>query len=333
MNNWPPRQREVRILFFGTPAFAAPVLHCLIDGAPRGWEVVGVVTQPDRPAGRSHVLKPPPIKEIALAAGVPVLQPERLRDDAAIGAIAALRPTVGLLFSYAQLLPRALLRLPPAGILNVHPSLLPRYRGPSPIQSALLQGDAETGVSLIKLVARMDAGPIVAQERLAVPERATAPELTETLAAIGAELVARYLDPWVAGALLPQPQSEAEATYCPLLTRESGRIDWTRSAVALDRQVRALLPWPAAFTTWRGRQLNVLQAHAIAWPASAPPGVVLRPTFVSEAEPRADAIPLAVATGAGALCLDVVQLEGGRPMDAASFSRGQPALPGSRLGA
>jgi len=236
-----------------------------------------------------------------------------------------LRPDVGVLFAYAQLLPRTILRIPKAGVVNVHPSLLPRYRGPSPVQSAMLAGEAETGVSLMKITPRMDAGPIIAQERLPIGPRATAPELTATLARLGASLVEQHLEAWVAGEVLATRQDDRLATYCRLLTRDDGRLDWSQPAESLDRTVRALQPWPGTFTTWGGKVLKVMMTRVRDGNVIAPPGKVL-----TGLEPGMGAI--AVATGSGSLLLEQVQLEGGRPMDGASFLRGQPALVGSTLG-
>jgi len=328
----------VRIVFFGTPAFTLPVLDALVAGADRGWQVVGVITQPDRPAGRSGAMRPPPVKRASQDRGIPVHQPEGLRDGAGASLLEELKPDVGVLFSYAQVLPRSMLRVPPAGILNVHPSLLPRYRGPSPVQAAILNGDEETGVSLIKLVAKMDAGPIVAQKRIAVPARATTPELLDRLAELGARLVAASLDAWVAGQMDARPQDEGLATYCPVLARADGLLDWTKSAADLDRRIRALQPWPGTFTTWRGKQLKVLRAEPLSEIAPAAPGTVVSAggrgaapaSLDGEATSTGDVV---VSTGDGCLAISVLQLEGGRALPADDFARGHPALQGSLLGA
>lgn len=333
----------MRIVFFGTPSFTLPVLDALVEGASRGWHVVGVVTQPDRPVGRSATPQAPPVKLAAAERGIPVFQPERLLEGAGAGLLAELRPDVGVLFSYAQLLPRSMLRVPPAGILNVHPSLLPRYRGPSPVQAAILNSDEEAGVSLITLVAKMDAGPIVVQERVAIPERATAPELLEELAGVGARLVTASVDDWVAGRIEARPQDEELATYCPILTRADGRLDWTKSATELDRQVRALRPWPGTFTAWRGKQLKVLRAEPVALSTAVPPGTVLAAggTWLAgvvpaspegETRARVNSRDIVVATGNGCLAISEVQLEGGRAGSADAFARGHPSLFGSVLG-
>lgn len=333
----------MRVVFFGTPAFTLPVLDALVAGADRGWQVVGVVTQPDRPAGRSGKPQPPPVKLAALERGVPVFQPERLLDGIGAALLEGLRPDVGVLFSYAQLLPRSMLRVPRAGILNVHPSLLPRYRGPSPVQATILNGDAETGVSLIKLVAKMDAGPIVAQERVPMPPRATTPDLLQVLAGIGARLVATSLEDWVAGRIEARPQDEELATYCPILARADGWLDWTKTADELDRRVRALQPWPGTFTTWRGKQLKVVRAEPIAANVRAAPGAVVaagghwdssaaRDGDAGSLEAAVLARGVVVAAGSGCLAISELQLEGGRPLPADAFARGHPSLLGSLLG-
>jgi methionyl-tRNA formyltransferase len=315
----------MRIIFFGTPAVALPVLETLLAHGPSGWEVVGVVTQPDRPAGRSGRPHPPPVKTFALAHGLSVLQPETMRDESAVHALSELEPDVGVLFSYAQMLPRAVLRVPRTGIVNVHPSLLPKYRGPSPIQSAMLAGETETGTSLIKLVPRLDAGPIIAQERVAIPARATAVDLSDALALVGARLVGRYLGAWVAGEIATVPQEEAAASSTRLLSRQDGHIDWSKSSESLDLQVRALQPWPGAFTTLKGKNLQIMAAHALATEHQARPGAVLRWNAIGTGA-------IAVAAGQGVLIVESVRLEGGKAMEASAFARGHPMAPGEVLG-
>lgn len=311
----------------GTRDIAVPALQALLAPGQADWQVVGVFTQPDRPAGRAQTPLPPAVKTLALANDLPVFQPETLRGDEAPALLAALAPDVGVVASYAQLLPRRVLQAARAGWLNVHPSLLPRWRGPSPVAGALLAGDAETGVTIIKLVRAMDAGPIVDQTRDVIRPDDTTATLTARLGELGAERLAAVLDPWVAGAITPTPQDEQAATYTPLLSRADGELNWGQPAAALERRVRAFTPWPGTFTRWDGRRLSILGAHAEPGPADAPPGQALG-LAQSAAGPA-----LRIACGNGVLAITRLQLEGRRPLDAAEFVRGQPGIIGARLGA
>lgn len=320
-----PSAHSMRIVFFGTPDFAVPVLNALAASGTPGWDVVMVVTPPDRPSGRGNSVQAPAVKVAAAAYGLQVYQPPTLRNDEAVTFLRAVHPDVGVLFSYAQLIPRSVLKLFPFGIVNVHPSLLPAYRGPSPIATAILDGVAETGVSLIKLVPRMDAGPIIAQERVAVPPDATTPTLTSILSSIGARMVQQALTPWVNGLLPATPQVEAAATYCQLLTREDGQVRWSEAAFQIERRIRALQPWPGTFTTWNGKTLKILDAGVDDAPVQEPPGTVVRSYAPSAPGMR-------VATGQGVLVVRTLQAAGGRAMEGEAFLRGQPSLAGSRLG-
>lgn len=316
----------MRIVFAGTRDIAIPALRLLLEGAADRWQLVGVFTQPDRPAGRSKEPVPPPVKVIAENAGLPVFQPESLRDDAALAALRSLAPDVGVVAGYAQLLPRRALRVPSAGWLNIHPSLLPRHRGPSPVAAAILAGDAETGVSLIKLASAMDAGPIVDQTRAPIEANDTAASLTARLGNLGAERLVAVLEDWVGRRITEQPQDDAAATYSRLLSRQDGLLDWTLTAIELDRRVRAFDPWPGTFTFLNGKRLALRHATALAGRQSASPGLILRLDDVT-------GVPaLLVATGDGLLAVRRLQLEGRKEQDAAQFLRGQPGLLGSRLG-
>lgn len=310
----------------GTRDIAVPALQALLAPGHAAWQVVGVFTQPDRPAGRAQTPLPPAVKSLALTHGLPVFQPETLRGDDAPALLAELAPDVGVVASYAQLLPRRVLQAARTGWLNVHPSLLPRWRGPSPVAGAILAGDAETGVTIIKLVRAMDAGPIVDQTRAALRPTDTTATLTERLGQLGAERLAAVLDPWVAGAITPVPQDEQAATYRPLLSRADGELDWSQPAAALERRIRAFTPWPGTFTRWDGRRLSILSARAEPGPAGAPPGKAL-----GLAQTAAGPV-LRVASGDGVLAVTRLQLEGRRPLDAAEFVRGQPGVVGARLG-
>ncbi len=307
----------MRVLFLGTPSFAVRPLQRLVEA---GYEIVGVVTQPDRPAGRSRTLQPPPVKQAALELGLPVLQPETLRDDAVVAQLRALQPDAGVVAAYGEILRRAVLELPPLGYLNIHPSLLPLYRGPSPVAAAILQGDSVTGVSIIRLERAMDAGPILAQATLPLDPSARTGPVTEQLFAIGADLLVGVLPLYAAEELVPEPQDHARATVTRMLAKEDGRLDWNLTALVLERTVRAYDPWPGAWTTWEGQQIKILQASVEAQVVDSAPGTIL------------DAPGLLVATGDGALHLREVQPAGKRPMAGADWKRGQRELRGTRLG-
>ncbi len=279
-----------------------------------------MVTQPDRPAGRGRKLTPPPVAVRARELGLRVLQPERLRDVQ--GELAGLAPEVGVVVAYGRLIPRWLLDLPKHGVLNVHPSLLPRYRGASPIPHAILNGDPQTGVTVIRLVEELDAGPILAQERVPIGPQDTAGQLEARLAQVAADLVLRTLEALERGTGTPQPQDEALATYCGKLRKEDGRIRWEEPAVRIERHIRAMDPWPGAFTTRKGQLLKVWRARVVGGEGSGRPGEVVRVTREG----------FVVATGEGTLEVLEVQPSGGRRMSAADYVRGYRIQPGEVLG-
>jgi methionyl-tRNA formyltransferase len=315
-------EEPMRVVFLGTPSFAALVLARLAQDAR--YTLVGVVTQPDRPAGRGGGAQPPPVKQRAQELGLeaPVLQPETLRDGAVVEQLAALRPDIGVVAAYGEILRRDVLAIPQFGYANIHPSLLPLYRGPAPLAGAILSGDAETGVSIIRLTPKMDAGPILAQERVALPADARAGEWTTRLFERGAALLVEALPPFVAGTLVPTPQDDALATYTALLKKEDGRIDWTWPAVRIERMTRAYDPWPGAQTTWRGQPLKIIAARVVATDgAMNAPGTLLD----GPDGPR-------VVTGDGLLELATVQPAGKRPMDARAWRQGVHDLGEGRMG-
>ena len=308
-----------RLIFMGTPDFSVPSLITLADGA---YDVVAVVTQPDRPSGRGRKVELSPVKQAALARDIPVMQPRSLRDPQAVAALAALRPDVIVVAAFGQILRADVLSLPPHGCINVHASLLPRWRGAAPVQAAILAGDQVTGSTIMRMDEGMDTGPILAQAALAIDPADTGATLTRRLAQQGAELLTETLPRWLAGQITSQPQDQTLAMLCRPLRKEQGVIDWTEPAEAIARAVRAFNPWPAATTTWNGAGLKVLAAAAEPDVAlSQPPGMVV----------AVDGRVL-VVTGAGALRLDQVQLAGRSAMPAGDFLRGQPGLVGSTLG-
>ncbi|MCX7670314.1 MAG: methionyl-tRNA formyltransferase, partial [Anaerolineae bacterium] len=251
---------NTRVLYMSTPEFGVPTLQKIVAA---GYEVVGVVCQPDRPAGRGLRLTAPPVKEAALALGLPVLQPAGLRTAEAHDLLAATQPDLIVVAAYGQYIPEAICRLARAGALNLHPSLLPRWRGASPVQAAILAGDAETGVTVHFVTAALDAGDILAQVRTPILPHESAGELMARLAALGADLMVETMGRWLRGEISPQPQDEAAVTWSSRLNKEEGLLDWSRPAELLARQVRAFSPWPGAYTFWQGRQLTILEAQSL----------------------------------------------------------------------
>lgn len=313
----------IRIVFMGTPDFAVPSLQALqTQAAAQGWEVVAVVTQPDRPAGRGKQMTLSPVKQQALDGNLPVYQPASLRKDpAAVEALAALMPDLLVVAAYGLILPKRVLEIPSYGCINVHASLLPAYRGASPITAAILDGQAETGVSLMLMDEGMDTGPVLAQARQPIRPDDTSASLSARLAVQGAELLTEMLPRWLAGEIAPIPQESLPGTpsVCRLIRKEQGQIDWHLPAVQIERMVRAYTPWPSAYTSWRGAVLKIWQAAARA--GDAPVGRVI-------STPEGPA----VGTGEGLLLLHSVQPAGRRAMDARSFLNGAPAFVGSELG-
>ncbi len=310
----------MRAVFFGSGAFAVPVLEALA-AAPEV-VLVGVLTTPPRPVGRTGVLGRTPVGECAVLLGVPGITPERLRDPAVVADLAALHPEVGVLADYGKLLPSAILDLPPHGILNLHPSLLPRHRGATPIPTAIFDGDAETGVSLFRMDAGMDTGPIVAAEAVALSGDEVAPGLEVRLAAVAAGLLRRSLGPWLRGELPAVAQSRERVSITRPFRREDGRLDPARPATVLERQVRAYRPWPGAFIEASSVRIAVLRAGVAPAQPGDEPG-----RLVCDGESG-----LALATADGRLRLLEVQPSGGRPMEAAALLRGRPGLIGARVG-
>jgi methionyl-tRNA formyltransferase len=308
-----------RILFMGTPEFAVPTLAMLAEK----YKVVGVFTQPDKPAGRGRQLTASPVKRwVALQEhSLPVLQPRTLRDPTVQAQLAELKPEVIVVAAFGLLLPQPVLDLPPRGCINVHASLLPRYRGAAPIPAAILNGDAHTGITLMRLDAGMDTGPIIAQASLPIQPDDTTGTLSARLAELGAQLTVETLPRWLAGEITPQPQDETQATLAPKLNKDDGRLDWRKSAAELERRVRAFSPWPGTFTTWNSKLLRILSVQVTGRKTQGAGALVVK-----------DESGIGVMTGEGILQLGMVQLEGKRAMSAVDFIRGQPTFVGSRLG-
>lgn len=309
-----------RVVFMGTPDFAVPALQALLD-APEA-VVVGVVTQPDRPAGRGKRLRQPPVKRTAVAADLPIYQPRSLRKREAIAPIAAWEPDLIVVAAFGQILRPHLLDLPRLGCVNVHASLLPRWRGASPIQRAIWAGDAETGVTLMQMDVGLDTGDMLAMGRVRIGPDETAETLHDRLAELGGVLLRNHIDDLLHGRLEAIAQDEAQMTYAPMIKKEDGRLDWGKPAVELARQMRALTPWPGAFAFWEGEMLKVRAA-------------VARPEVTFDLAPVGKVLfeggEVFVKTAVGCLQLQVVQLAGKRAMNIDEFIRGRTQLAGSVL--
>lgn len=311
-----------RIIFMGTPEFAAPTLRALLTAAPQqNWQVVAVATQPDRPAGRSKQPVSSPVKQVALAVNTPVLQPASLRKEpAAVEAIRQLAPDVIVVAAYGLILPKSVLEIPTFGCINVHASLLPAYRGASPITAAILDGLTETGVTIMLMEEGMDTGPALRQAAQPIHATDTTATLSARLAEQGAALLVETLVAWRSGEAAPVVQSALSRTpsTCRLIKKEDGRIDWTQPAAVIERMTRAYTPWPSAYTLWKGEPFKIIEAAVIA--GNDAPGHVTR-----------TAEGVTVGAGAGLLLLHTVQPAGKRALDVRSFLNGAPDFIGATL--
>ncbi|MDP4010351.1 MAG: methionyl-tRNA formyltransferase [Candidatus Spechtbacteria bacterium] len=305
-----------KIVFLGTPKFAKIILEKLILSRHKP---VLVITSPDKPVGRKQKLTPSPVKVLAERKKIPVLQPEKL-DEEFINKLRGNSYDLFVTAAYGKLLPKKLLDIPKHGTLNVHPSLLPKWRGSSPVQYSILNGDKETGSTIMLLDEKLDHGPILAQESLEIKKSNTAPILSNKLAKHGAELLTRTIPKWLNGKIEPKEQDHGAATYTKMLTRSDGKIDWTMPAGSLERKLMALTPWPGLFTFWNDKRLKIL-SFDIKNKRSSQPGKVIR-------ENRS----LAVETGRGIILIKKIQLEGEKPKSSTEFMRGHPDIIGTLLG-
>ncbi|RMG80511.1 MAG: methionyl-tRNA formyltransferase [Chloroflexi bacterium] len=305
-----------RIVFMGTPDFAVPTLKALIEH----YDVVGVVTQPDRPVGRKRKIQPSPVKIVAQEAGIPILQPHSLRKEPeAVKQLAQWGADVFVVAAFGQILPQNVLDIPPHGSINVHASLLPRWRGAAPIQAAIRAGDKETGVTIMLMDAGLDTGPMLTQKAIEIAADETGQSLHDKLAVLGAELLIETLPGYLSGEINPIPQPEEGVTYAPQIKKEDGLIDWSQSAEAIERQVRAFTPWPGTFTFWNGTQLKIHQGEVVA--GHAPEGKIVT---IGE--------QIAVGTGEGLFVLKQIQPAGKKAMSIDAFLRGHQEFIGAQLG-
>lgn len=303
---------STRVVFMGSPDFALPVLESLAEQ----YDVVGVITQPDRPAGRGRVLTPPPVKQLAIELQLPVIQPRRLREPEAMDTLRSWQPDLIVVAAFGQILRLDVLSLPPFGCVNVHASLLPRWRGAAPIQAAILNGDDKTGITIMLMDPGVDTGPILSQRAIPISPEETAGSLAPRLARLGADLLIETLSVYLSGQLQPQPQDEALASYAPMLKKEDGLLDFSQPAAHLALKVRAFNPWPGAYTIWQGETLKIHQAHAVE-PVDHSNGTMPEPgrTTVYSGLP-------AITTSRGLLALDELQPAGKRSMPGKAFLLG-----------
>lgn len=307
----------LRIVFMGTPEFACPTLQVLID---RGENVVAVVTQPDRPKGRGQQMQAPPVKELAQKYGIPVLQPLKVRAPEAIEEIRALKPDLIVVVAFGQILPKALLDIPPKGCINVHASLLPRYRGAAPLNWCIINGEAETGVTTMLMDVGLDTGDMLLKKTTPIDPDEDAQSLHDRLSAIGAEALAETLDLLVAGRLIPEKQDDSQSCYAPMLKKELGCIDWTQGAQEIKNLVRGITPWPGAYTYCDGKMLKIFRVRTST--GSGAPSSIL----------KADKTGIEVACARGSLIIEELQLEGKKRLPAVEFLAGCRLSPGMTLG-
>ncbi len=298
---------SIKVVFMGSPDFSLSALRALA----KTYEVVGVVTQPDRASGRGRELKAPPVKTLALELNLPVIQPERLKQPEAMEQLRAWNPDVIVVAAFGQILKKDVLELPRYGCINIHASLLPRWRGAAPINAAILAGDEETGVTIMKMDVGLDTGPMLSMKRIRLTRDDTAGSVFQALSTLGADLLIETLPDYFSGKLTPQPQPEEGATYAPMLKKEDGLLDFTRPAAELERRVRAMNPWPGAWFEWKGNLLKVARASVV----GGGEGLVSGSRLIVEGRP-------AVMCADGALALDEVQPSGKKMMPGRAFLSG-----------
>ena len=309
----------LRLVYFGTPAFAVPSLDALLRASPH--TVVGVVTQPDRPRGRGHKTSDAPVKARALEAGLPLLQPERMKDPAFLDTLAAWNADLGVVAAYGRILTDAILAIPRLGLINVHGSLLPRYRGAAPVHRAVIAGDTSTGITIMRVVKALDAGPMLATGHRAIGPDETSEEVERALAILGSQLLAGAVDQIARGTAQDTPQDEAAVTYAHKITKEDGVVDWSWRAARVHNLIRGLHPWPHAFSFLAGKRFILRRSLVEPATTNEQPGTIL----------EADGDRLLIATGDGPLRIVEIQAEGKRPMTAREFLAGHRLTAGDRF--
>jgi len=314
----------LRLIFMGSPEFAVlPLEHLILNR----YQVAAVYTQPDKPGGRGRSLVSTPVKRAAVAHKLPVIQPASLKDAGAVAQLADFHPDIIVVAAFGQILPQSVLDIPGYGCINLHPSLLPRFRGASPVASTILAGDDFTGVSAMLMDKGLDTGPVLVRAQIPISAQDTTGSLTAKLALIAAQLLLEVLPGWLKGELTPQPQDEAEATHSVLISKQEGKIDWHLPAIDIWRRVRAFHPWPVCYTRWQGRQLKILEAVPLSGERTIEVGrVVTLPPAMAGSNAG-----FGVGTGDGILSVLKVQLEGKQAMSSAEFLRGQRQFIGSIL--
>lgn len=310
--------RSLNVIFFGTPQFAVPTLDAILASRHR---VVGVVTQPDKPRGRGQKPSDAPVKARAVTMGLPLLQPPTLKDPDVLDRLRALHADIGVVAAYGKILTEAVLAIPPMGMINVHASLLPKYRGAAPVHRAVMAGETKTGVTIMRVVRALDAGAMLAIAERPIGPDETSDEVERGLAVLGAHLLVQTLDRLAAGPIDEVAQEDGAATYAHRLTKEDGVVDWTRSAGEIHNQIRGLHPWPHAYTFIEGQRLILLRSAWSPVDASVPPGTIV----------TAQGDELRVATGRGTLAIVELQAEGRRPARTREFLAGRRIAPGLRF--
>jgi len=312
------KPENIRTVFMGTPDFALATLEGLVEA---GCNLVGVYSQPDRPKGRGNKLAAPPVKELAERHGIPVFQPLKLRDPVAVAQLQEVRPDLIVVVAYGQILPKAVLEIPRYGCINVHASLLPKYRGAAPINQVIIDGERETGVTTMNMDVGLDTGDMLVKRSLPIGENETAGQLHDRLALLGREAMEETLKRLCAGELVAEKQDDTLTCYAPMLKKEDGLIDWTKSAICVHNLVRGLDPWPGAFTLLGDEVLKIAATRVDAEGSGTPGGIL-----------RADGEGVRIACGEGALVVRELQLPGKKRLTAADFLRGRGLPPGTRLG-
>lgn len=310
---------EIKIIFFGTPEFAVPAFRFLIEN---GYRIIATVTAPDKPAGRARKLTSPPLKTAALERGIVVFQPSSLKNNPEfLENLRELNPDICVIAAYGKIIPKDYLEIPKYGFVNIHPSLLPKYRGPAPIQTAILNGEKETGVSIMLMDEEIDHGPVINQLKSNISKLKTFKEISQELAELGAKLLIETMPDYISGKIKPQPQNHSAATFTKMFSREDGKINWNKTAEQICSQIRALNPEPGTWTTWRNKIINIGKAEVSDDNQDdSPPGTV-----------KTAGGKIAVKTSELYLLVESLQLEGGKMTDAASFLNGHPNFSGSRL--